>query len=68
MWDTQNHSKRMRREKENTVSKRRFCLPEGLPVRGKGSLTALSSAVVSDGAENGSTFEEAINITKCNIM
>ncbi len=44
-----------------------YRLPEGLPARGEGSLTAPLSAGLSVGAENGSTPDpEAINTPKYN--
>lgn len=46
----------MHRPKVRTLYSKNV-LPVGLPVRGEGPL----SAVFSDGTENGSTTEEAIN-------
>lgn len=40
------------------------CLPEGLPARGEGAL----GAVLSDGAENGSTPAEAVNTPEQNLI
>lgn len=54
----------MHRTTLGTVIKESICLPEGLAARGEGPLRA----VFSDGTENGSTPEEAINTPKCDVI